>query len=555
MTSPSIVLLDQETIGQIAAGEVIERPSSVVKELVENAVDAGATRIDVALEQGGIAEVTVTDDGAGIEPSELELAVRRHATSKLAGAEDLEFIATLGFRGEGLASIAAVCNLEIVSRRASEETGAFVRVHGETVEPVQRVASPTGTRVCARDLFRSVPARREFLRSPATEFSRVSGWLSSFALAYPHVTFSLHHDGREIWVVPATSDSAARLPLVFGKSAAQALIPIAGDAVNGWHGSVRGYVSVPGEDRPDRRMQLLFVNGRLLRSTMLSGAWNAGYATFAMTGRQPYGVLFLDVPPQHVDPNVHPTKSDVRLRFSTQAFDAVKKSIAQTLHAHAARRFTAAAAISAAPPQSAEQFAGWAMPLAEFSDDAPQALRVLAQLDKTYILATDGSAAILVDQHAAHERIAYESIAAAANAARPGEPLLVPLTLELDAAQYDALSRVLPALHEAGVEIEPFGDRAFRLVAAPSAFDAHAIDLHGFIGELMQRSRERDVREAVWASIACHSVVRAGESLEHAEMTTLIARLQRCRNPMHCPHGRPTIVRLEAPDLAKLFKR
>ncbi len=557
-----INVLDPQTIGQIAAGEVVERPLSVVKELVENSVDAGATRIAVSLQDGGISLVEVVDDGVGIEPDDLPLAVRRHATSKLALASDLESVDTLGFRGEGLASIAAVAQLEVLSRRGDADIGARVRAHAETASAVEAAPSPIGTTVRARNLFDNVPVRREYLRSATAEFNRVSGWLSTFALAYPGITFSLHHDGKEVWVMPATGDMQARLAAVFGKAAAESLMPLEVDAARGLHGTLSGYISTPGNDRPDRRMQLLFVNGRLLRSTLLAGAWTAGYTTFAMIGRQPYGVLFLTLPPEHVDPNVHPTKSDVRLRYGHQVFDAVKRAIATTLRNHATARFREAITVSAAP-QAMDSGLAVLQTLFEHSQgaDAPHengtqhGLRVLAQLDNTFILATDGRALVLVDQHAAHERIAYEAIVADAQTHAPSEPLLVPFTFELGPSESAALDRALQILREGGLEIEAFGERTYRIVATPAGYRARPFDVGGFMEDLTEEPKQRDVRERVWASLACHSVTRAGERLDFAEMTSIVERLQLCENPMHCPHGRPTIVRMDSEAIQRLFKR
>jgi DNA mismatch repair protein MutL len=551
--------LDARTIGQIAAGEVIERPASIVKELVENAIDAGASRIRVTLEDGGISLIEVSDDGVGIAPKDLALAVRRYATSKLAAAEDLESIATLGFRGEGLASIAAVARVEILSRRRGDDLGYRVVAHAEQSSEAEAAASPEGTTVRACDLFANVPVRREYLRSPSAEFNRISTWLSTFALAYPHVTFALYHDGKEIWVMPAVSDPAARLAMVFGKSAAESLIELDGRAGAALPGSLAGFISTPGNDRVDRRMQLLFVNGRLLRSTLLSGAWTAGYSTFVMTGRQPYGVLFLTLPPEHVDANVHPTKSDVRLRYARQVFEAARASIAATLHGNATARFSQAVTISAAPssidmaiPQNELlPGAGW--------DSAREAhgraLRVLAQIDDTFVVATDGRALVLLDQHAAHERIAYESIVRSARQRAPSEPLLVPAIVELGPEESAVLDRTIALLREGGLEIEPFGERAYRISATPAGYRARPFDLGGFLDDLRDEPKDRDVRERVWASLACHSVTRAGERLDVAEMTSLLVRLQECENPMHCPHGRPTIVRMESDAVQKLFKR
>jgi DNA mismatch repair protein MutL len=562
MSVSAIRLLDPVTVGQIAAGEVIERPQSVVKELVENALDAGASRVVVVLERGGTDRIEVIDDGGGIAPEELELAVRRHATSKLAHAQDLESIATLGFRGEGLASIGAVARLEVISRRAEAAIGAKVVAHAEEATAVEPVASAPGTRVNVTELFANVPVRREYLKSASAEYARISSWLTSLSLAYPQVTFVLRHDGKDVWTLPATNDPRERLAMVFGKDAAAGLIPLETDAARMLDGDVRGFISAPGYDRGDRRMQVLFVNGRLLRSTLLAGAWTAGYGTFAMIGRQPYGVLMLNLPPEHVDPNVHPTKSDVRLRFGTQVFDAVRRTIAATLHHHAASRFTDASGLStvsiapAAIDTSLAHVQSLFEPQVGEPGDVPaQRMRVLAQLDRTFILASDGDGLLLLDQHAAHERIAYEMIVERARERAPSEPLLVPIVVELDGSQSVALDRVCELLREGGLEIEPFGERTYRVTATPAGYGARPFDLRGFLEDLTEEPKMRDVRERVWASLACHSVTVAGERLELEEMHSLIERLAVCANPMHCPHGRPTMVRLAPQDIAKMFKR
>lgn len=557
--------LDAVTIGQIAAGEIIERPASVVKELVENAVDAGAGRVTVSVERGGSESIEVTDDGAGIAPDDLRLAVRRHATSKLADAGDLESIATLGFRGEGLASIAAVSRLEIVSRKSDASIGSRVVARGEETGAVEPAAAALGTRVRVEALFENVPVRREYLRSANSEFNRISTWLASFAMAYPNVTFTLAHDGKDVWTMPRSADPRERLAMVFGRDAARTLISLDAAAARTLDGTIGGFVSSPGSDRPDRRMQLLFVNGRLLRGSPLSGAWTAGYSTFAMSGRHPYGVVFLELPPEHVDPNVHPTKSDVRFRFGNQVFDAVRRAIAATLHAHAAQRFrerTLGAATEGVSPAPGEIDAGLAHVQSLFegapgdADAVPgRRLRVLSQLDRTYILASDGEGLLLVDQHAAHERIAYESIVKRAREGAPSEPMLVPYVLELDGERSAALDRAIETLREGGLDVEPFGERTYRIVATPAGYGARPFDVAGFVDDLTADPKQRDVRERLWASLACHSVTVAGERLEPDEMTTLVDGLQRCANPMHCPHGRPTMVRLGPEEIARMFKR
>ncbi len=558
-----IAALDERTIGQIAAGEIVERPLSVVKELVENAVDAGARRIEVSLERGGIARIEVNDDGIGIAVADLALAPARHATSKLRDAEDLHAVATLGFRGEGLASIAAVSRLTIISRTRDAEIGAKIVAFGESIEPVVRVAAPAGTSVVAEGLFENVPVRREYLKSPGTEFSRVNGWLSAFALAYPEISFLLRNDGEQQWAMPATEEPRERLAAVFGREAARTMLEIDSAAAASMHGSLRGFISAPGNERADRRMQLLFVNRRLLRSTLLAGAWSAGYQTFAMIGRQPYGVLMLDLPPDHVDANVHPTKSDVRLRFGSQVADSVRHALSATLRGDARERLAQnlgappGEQISLAPPERYEQ-----AQLLQVDPDRSGAvaattngLRVLAQIDATYILASDGSTILLVDQHAAHERIAYERIVAAAAEHAPSEPLLVPTIVELDLAQSERLESALESLREGGLAIEAFGERSFRITATPAGYGARAFDIAGFLDDLADETPQRDVRERIWASLACHSVTTAGERLALTEMSRLVDDLQRCANPMHCPHGRPTMLRIEPDMVARLFKR
>jgi DNA mismatch repair protein MutL len=562
-----IRLLDETTVGQIAAGEVVERPLSVVKELVENALDAGATRVSVAVAGGGLDAIEVADDGSGIGPADMELAFARHATSKLARADDLEKIATLGFRGEGLASIASVARVRLISRTAGSDVGFAVDAHANAVSEPEPVAAPPGTRVIVRELFTNVPVRREYVRSPAAEFARISTFLATLALGYPGVGFSLSHDGRASFAFPAATSIEQRLVHVFGPAPAGALLRLQAAEPPGSNLRVGGFISRPGVDRADRRMQLLFVNGRLLRSSLVAGAWNSGYATFALTGRQPFGVIFLDLPPESVDPNVHPTKSDVRLRHPEAVHDAVRRAIRATLAHDAGLRIEGALSLAppvarvAGPPEAGGAAVGGpaseSAAALDFSPaETPSPLRILAQLDATYLLATDGNALVLVDQHAAHERVAYETIADRARRGDPAsEPLLIPFALELDAAEAARFEASREALAAAGFEAEPFGERSFRVTATPAGYGARAFDLRALVADLGEDVPGLDARERAWASLACHSVVRAGQALEVEEMAVLLARLVRCANPMHCPHGRPTIVRIEADAIARMFKR
>ena len=578
-----IRLLDETTVGHIAAGEVVERPLSVVKELVENALDAGATRISVAAIGGGLTSIEVADDGSGIARDQLRIAFARHATSKLSRSIDLESIATLGFRGEGLAAISAVACVRLISRTRHDEIGYAVDAHGLEVSEPQPIAAPPGTRVVVAELFGNVPARREFVSSPTAEFTRISSFLATLALAYPEVAFSLSHDGRPTFAFSRAATLAERLAHVFGPAPGKALVPIVLDdraSARGGDIVVNGYVSAPGIDRGDRRMQLLFVNGRLLRTTQLAGAWSAAYATFALSHRQPFGVIFLDLAPGGVDPNVHPTKSDVRFRRPGDIHDSVRRAISATLARNATSRLRDA--LSLAPPAAERNgFSGanrdympqpfafgystthetrvpetGESPDTRLLEVAAPELRVLAQLDDTFVLATDGRALVLVDQHAAHERVAFEAICTRARAGAPvSEPLLVPYVVELEADEAERFERSRDALASAGLEAEPFGERAYRIVATPAGYGARRFDFAAYIDDLGDEIAGLDARERVWASLACHSVVRAGEPLERGEMEALLARLVLCENPMHCPHGRPTIVRIEPDAVARMFKR
>jgi DNA mismatch repair protein MutL len=487
------------------------------------------------------------------------LAFARHATSKLARAADLERIATLGFRGEGLASIAAVARVRLISRTAGSEVGYAVNAFDGTVSEPEAAATPPGTRVAVESLFENVPVRRDYLRSPAAEFARISTFLATLALGYPEVAFSLVHDGRSVWIFPGAQTIEQRLQHVFGPVAAGTLVELAGDEGASGPIRVRGFISRPGNDRPDRRMQLLFVNGRFLRSTLLAGAWTAGYSTFALSGRQPYGVLFLDLAADAVDPNVHPTKSDVRLRHPERVSAAVKGAIVETLTREAGARLHEA--ISFAPNAASDGAAptdgsGEARELFESGEpQPPPGPRVLAQLDDTYILALDGDALVLVDQHAAHERIAYETIAERARRGAPSEPLLVPYVIELDPADVPRFEAVRETLAEAGFVAEPFGERAYRIAATPAGYGARTFDLRPFLADAGDEIAGLSPHERLWATLACHSVVRAGDRLDVAEMSALVARLAHCKNPMHCPHGRPTVIRISADDVARMFKR
>ena len=566
-----ILQLDEATIAQIAAGEVIERPVSVVKELVENSLDAGATVISIELLDGGRSAIAVTDDGRGMSAGDLPLALMRHATSKLKIADDLFAVRTLGFRGEGLASIAAAGRLEIVSRRRGDEFGARVEASGTSVTAPAAAPAPPGTKVIVRDLFALVPARREFLKSPRAEFARVAAFLSQLSLGWPSVAFHLRHDGRDVWSLPAASDPVDRLESVFGREARGTLVAIDGDSGVARE-KVSGYISAPGRDRPHRNHQVFFVNGRLVRSSALGASWLAAYGSFGMTGRYPYGVIRVDLPPEDVDVNVHPTKSEVRFRFGAAVFDAVRAAVSRSLRrvepvrpatapilsALGLERSTVAADLFDRERSGDDDGASRATD-AQFTHGASrETLRVFGQIDQTYIAASDGADLMLIDQHAAHERIAFEALLAGAGGSDAAAPMLFATVVELTPDRAAALHELRDELSAIGVEVEQFGENAYRIRSLPAGYEKRRFDLAGVLDDLAADDAPRegaDHRTRLLATIACHSVVRAHEPLAMQEQVALVQRLRLCRDPHTCAHGRPTMIRLDAATLAKAFKR
>lgn len=566
-----ILPLDEATIAQIAAGEVIERPVSVVKELVENSLDAGATVISVDLVDGGRSAIAVIDDGRGMGAGDLPFALMRHATSKLRIADDLFAVRTLGFRGEGLASIAAAGRLEIISRRRGDEFGARVEASGTSESAPTVAPAPPGTKVTVRDLFALVPARREFLKSARAEFARVAAFLSQLSLGWPSVAFHLRHDGREVWALPAAVDPVDRLESVFGRDARGTLLAIDGDSGIARE-KVSGYISAPGRDRPHRNHQVFFVNGRLVRSSALGASWLAAYGSFGMTGRYPYGVVRVDLPPEDVDVNVHPTKSEVRFRFGAAVFDAVRAAVSRSLRSVEPVRSATAPILSALgierssgdtgffdrdrQPAEGDGLPGSAQPFAH--DLSAEKIRIFGQIDQTYIAASDGADLMLIDQHAAHERIAFEALLAGSGAAEVAAPMLFATVVELTPDRAAALHEVRAELSAIGVEVEQFGENAYRIRSLPAGYEKRRFDLSGVLDDLAADDAPREGaghRTRLLATIACHSVVRAHEPLALQEQVALVQRLRACRDPHTCPHGRPTMLRLDAATLAKAFKR
>ncbi len=568
-----IRVLDPETIAQIAAGEVIERPASVVKELVENALDAGAGRVSVEVKGGGTGVIRVTDDGRGIPAAELATAFERHATSKITGAGDLFSIASLGFRGEALPSIAAVADVEVLTQADGEAGGAYIFLENGAVTKREARARPRGTTVTVRDLFRRVPARRKFLKTPATENGRISDVVSQYALARPGVSFSLLVEGRQTLRTAGRGALIDSITDVYGARVAARMLPVTGGeqvwtAAEGDRSvAVTGMVGMPDVAKTSRGAVSFFVNGRWVTSRTLAYAVEEAYHGLLMTGRHPVAVLSIAVPPAAVDVNIHPAKSEVKFRHEPDVFRAVQRAVRGALTAGLPVASVAEPAAPFAVPSAPETHrpfppVGEAAAAPAGKPQAPSflaalpVLRVVGQVMQAYIVAEGPDGLYVIDQHAAHERVRFDALSAQRAARKPAvQGLLEPGTLELTPRQAAVLGGVRPVLAELGFAIEPFGERSYLVRAVPAhlakGWDAAVKELlEELSGEEKSRWEEKTV-----ASIACHNAIRSGQALSMEEMQALVRQLEETATPHTCPHGRPTIVKVGRDYLERHFGR
>lgn len=599
-----IRLLPETLVNQIAAGEVIERPAAVVKELVENALDAGATEISVTLREGGQSLIVVADNGHGMEPDALPLALQRHATSKLPD-DDLTVIRSLGFRGEALPSIGAVARLNLQSRPATATEGARLSVEGGTMHPVQPVAMAPGTRVEVRDLFYATPARLKFLKSPRAEGDQARETLERLALSRPDVQFTLIEEGRRPLRLDAVAGEteavlSRRLAAVLGDDFMASAVPVAlkrGDTV------ISGYIGLPTFNRPTTALQYLFVNGRPVRDRLLLAALRGGYGDLLPSGRHAALALFITLPQAEVDVNVHPAKAEVRFRDAAAMRGMVVAAIRQTLQAggyyaapsltqHTLAAFNTDTTLCG-PQGYASSSGGYsykpttimgqanlaqhgfvAMPearaVASTADiGAEQHYRLgaaLAQVHGNYIVAQTTVGLVLVDQHAAHERIVYERMKAAMNLSGEGgraierQILLLPEIVELGEVAAGRLLAQADEFAVLGLVLESFGDGTVLVREVPALLgrvDVVALvrDLAEDLTEYEQSRGLRGQLEHICATMACHGSVRSGRSLNVAEMNALLRQMEQTPNSGQCNHGRPTYITLQLADLEKLFER
>lgn len=641
-----IRILSDALASQVAAGEVVERPAAVVRELVENSLDAGASHVEVHVQRGGTALIRVTDNGHGMDREDALLCLERHATSKIRTKEDLAAIRTFGFRGEAMPSIASVSRFRLASRQPEALSGTEVEIQGGKMVSVKDYGGAPGTVVEARSLFFNIPARRKFLRSEQTEFSHVEQQFRLHAIANAHVAFTLVRDGEVLFHLPATQDLRHRIEGLSGKETARRLIEVQSFTLNGV--TVSGFISGPGVSRPNRQMQLTFLNGRPVDSATVNFGLREGYHTSLMKGQHPITFLFLTMAPEAFDINVHPAKKEVRFHDGHGVRESVVQAVSRAL-AGSSEISTGHMPISAqraAQPtrqQVLEQMSplipeseqrslrrDWAelptrtsslpapspIPAPRTQDDgqrpqpfatsppAPSAppvhsadvepveiptpeapaspppspspappppgaptevsadsFRILGVLHKLYVLMESSEGLVLMDQHAAHERVLFEQMRnAMEQQGVPSQRLLLPLTLEVSPRDFDMMSRSLPTLQKLGVEAEPFGANAFKVDAMPAFIrtdDPLALlrDIMEELASASSRTSALRLGEDMIATTVCRHAVKANDDLREPELRKLLQDLFTCEMPYCCPHGRPTLIQISFAELERKFGR
>jgi len=593
-----IRVLSDHLINQIAAGEVIERPASVVKELVENAIDAGAAQIAVDIESGGAKLIRISDDGGGIDVTELPLALSRHATSKIGCLDDLEMVRSLGFRGEALPSIASVSRLTLASRTAAHAHGYVVDASGGQISEPRAEAMRPGTRVEAWDLFYNVPARRKFLKAERTEFGHIEDWIRSLALARPEVEFRLSHNGKSqlpIRAAHSADDLRMRLRSVLGPEFADRALTL---NANGVGAQLSGWVGLPTDARSQADQQYFYVNGRLVRDRLIAHAVRQAYADVLFHGRHPTFVLYLEIDPARVDVNVHPAKHEVRFREGRIVHEMIYRSLHQALAATRAGSVATsgverlpgnvaplpeAGAVSAranfqqmpmpyqrvAEPMSTYRalYAAAAAPpepvamAPDQGHEAPPLGFALAQLHGVFVLAENNAGLVLVDMHAAHERITYERLKQGLDGAGVrSQSLLVPLQIAVAEREADLAENAQERFEALGFEIVRSGVESISVRRVPTALVDLNIEalVRDVLADLRQHgssTRVEETRNELLSTMACHAAVRANRRLSVPEMNALLRDMESTERSGQCNHGRPTWVQLDKAALDRLFLR
>lgn len=581
---------------QIAAGEVVERPASVVKELVDNAIDAGAARIEVELEQGGLELVRVTDDGAGIPAEELPLALAPHATSKIRDAADLDRVTTMGFRGEALASIASVSRLSIRSRTRSDHGASLIEAEGDLVRPVRPAPGPVGTSVSVRNLFFNTPARRKFVRTPPTEQGHCSDIVRALALAHPAVGFALRADGRVLFDVPPGQGPRERSLALLGREFETQYAEAHADQFDDTRGiALWGLVGLPVIARATPKGQHVFVNGRPVRDRTIQHALKDAYRGLIEPAKHPAAVLMIVLDPGAVDVNVHPAKAEVRFRDSGLVHSVVSRAVREALQradltpavgsapgptpfadafgssfgAPPPRRFDFAAVREAADRDRASPV-GWPPPRPTEQTPLPvvtPASRVL-QVHNSYLVTQDEHGVLIIDQHALHERVMFERLRSRITEGDlESQSLLTPEVLDAPESRIETASAIAPLLRRLGIEVEPMGPRSLGVRAFPTLLFERGVAPGTFVEELLERAEEErwgDRRPAqadeealheVLDMMSCKAAIKAGDRMSEEELTDLLRQRDEVERSSNCPHGRPTSIRMTIDELERRFGR
>jgi len=587
-----IKILPEVLSNKIAAGEVVERPASVVKELLENALDAKSTRILIEIEKGGRSLIRISDNGMGMNRDDAMLAIERYATSKISKDSDLFSIQTLGFRGEALPSIASVSRFTLTTREKTSDTATEVYLEGGKLKKVSETGAPPGTMITVKQLFFNTPARRKFLKSMATEMGHIADSISTIAMGWPRVQFMLHHNGRSVHNWYSTSESFIRTADVLGKGIENYLHPV---KFSNEQISIHGWISSPRMNRSTSRRIYTYVNGRSVRDRVIQHALFQGYADRLMKGQFPVAALFVDIPFDQVDVNVHPTKNQIRFSDQKRIHDWIRSAVSKALNiaerpawnmrqtssassvSESTRRYSSAFKVqrSAFSGDSAEQRKDSIFKTSSIvnrqSSIATQSplwikkpfsdLKIIGQLHNTYILCESDEGLILLDQHAAHERIRYEQLKASReNPGMSSQGLLTPISLDLSYAEDDTMNVLIPELEKVGFHIEPFGGSTFMVKSIPAILSNKAIQ--DLLMEMIEKVTEIGVvhgiekaMEGCLILMACHETVRGNQKLTLTEMKALLEQLDRCENPNNCPHGRPVWMSWTVRFLEKSFRR
>ncbi len=572
----TIHILSAEIASQIAAGEVVERPASVVKELVENALDAGAKNIKVEVMDAGRSIIQVSDDGMGIPARELSLAVERHATSKLSSAEDLFNISTLGFRGEAMASIGSVSRMTIISRTPDDLAGARLKVEGGRVGRVEQTAAQIGTVVLVEGLFFNVPARLKFLKQDITERRVIESFLARYALAYPNVRFQLTMEGSPALHTSGDGDRRSILAAHLGVDVARQMLDVLAEE-DGMR--LSGLISPVSLTRSNRKEITFFINGRWVQDVALSTALLQAYHTLLMVGRFPMAALFLQVPPGEVDVNVHPTKAEIRFREPDRVFSFVQRAVRRALLA-----FTPVPQVmptrlwGSIPSTPGNPQVGWEGVSNTLQNGEREAegswengsqpaltthiplMRPIGQVGTSFIVTEGPDGLYLIDQHAAHERILFEKLMKQYESKSiPAQSLLTPVIIDLSASAFEQLSRQLPGLLALGFDVQPFGQHSFRVLAIPSLFTTS--EPTAAILSLVETFEEdetplkQDMETRIAGRVCKRFAIKAGQVLTTEEQRALVTNLESCESPRTCPHGRPTLIHLSIDMLEREFGR